>query len=100
MTVRDITIKVYSKQTFDIIMRETGGNVKTNYDGTYPSSFTCSNYFGMGTCTDGSNECSSWTKSPYSVYDTTNCIAASSVTSENVAPPGYYYSITGALLPT
>ena len=98
LAVRDFTVKVYSKQTFDIILRETGTNTKTNYDGTYPSSFTCSNYFGMGDCVDGSNDCSTWTKSPYSTRDTSNCITASAGT--GVPPDGYYYNTAGALVPT
>jgi len=46
-----------------ITLKTTGANVKTNYDGTSPTSFTCSNYLGMGNCSGGASECASWTTS-------------------------------------
>lgn len=46
-----------------IHLKTSNANVKTNYDGSTPSAFTCSNYLGMGNCSGGTNECASWTSS-------------------------------------
>lgn len=51
----DFSLKLYSKHSsnMSLKLKTTNTNVVTNYDGTTPSSFTCSDYAGMGNCTVG-----------------------------------------------
>ena len=76
-----------------IHLKSSGTNVKTNYDGSVPTAFTCSNYFGMGNCSGGTNECASWTKSA-EVY---NCSTANCSLCSNYDPAA---SPTGPVTPT
>ena len=60
--VRDFTIKVFTKQNFEIVEYYSRKGKITNYDGTSPSSFKCSNYKGMGNCVNGLDNCATWEK--------------------------------------
>ena len=61
--MRDFTVNAYTKHSsLPISEKSTSVNVQTNYDGNYPSAFTCSNYYGMGSCPDGKNNCPSFVK--------------------------------------
>ena len=80
-----------------ITLKSSGANVKTNYDGSSPTSFTCSNYLGMGNCSGGANECASWTSSgtPMSSCSTNTCSLCS-----NYDPNASTATVTPAATPS
>lgn len=103
----DFTVKIYSKHTnMDLTYKPTAATKVTNYDGSVPSSFTCSEYLGMGNCLGGVSECASWEKSTESYTPDCTNNSGCNLCSGYIAPttptvtPTVYPTVTPTVAPT